>query len=275
MPTQSLAAAAQAFDALADHFDEKFGEWASVAAQRRTVRESLLRAFSPGARVLEIGGGTGEDALWLANRGCEVLLTDPSPAMVRIAAAKLRPLGGPTPLVVSAENLGVLRDTLDAPLDGAFSNFAALNCVTDLTPVAGALSNLVRAGGRVVIVVFGICTPVEWIVQLARGESRTAFRRFARGDVVARVGGREFSIRYHRDGEILDAFSPWFRLVARRGVGVCVPPSGAEPWISRHTTLLGLAERVDRAISRPFALLGDHVLYEFVRLPITAHARMS
>ena len=29
---------------------------------------SLLEAFPPGARLIEIGGGTGEDALWLADR---------------------------------------------------------------------------------------------------------------------------------------------------------------------------------------------------------------
>jgi hypothetical protein len=79
------------------------------------------------------------------------------------------------------------------------------------------------------------------------------------------VGGREFAIRYHRDREIIDAFSPSFRLVARRGIGVFVPPSGAEPWISGHRMLLGAAERLDRVASRPLALLGDHVLYEFVR----------
>jgi SAM-dependent methyltransferase len=265
MQTQSLAPAAQAFDALAERFDERFGEWESVAAQRRAVRASLLRAFAPGARILEIGGGTGEDALWLAGRGREVLLTDPSPAMVRIAAAKLRSSGVPAPIVASAESLGSINATIDAPLDGAFSNFAALNCVTNLAPVAHALSDLVRRGGRVVIVLFGVCTPGEWIVQVARGESRTAFRRFARGDVRARVGAREFAIRYHRDRDIIDAFSPSFRLVARRGIGVFVPPSGAEPWISRHRLLLGSAEQLDRVASRPLALLGDHVLYEFVR----------
>ena len=38
----------------------------SVAAQRRSVRRELLGAFPPGARLLELGGGTGEDALFLA-----------------------------------------------------------------------------------------------------------------------------------------------------------------------------------------------------------------
>src|SRR5271163_5332003 len=84
----TLAPAAAAFDAVAEAFDERFGPWLSVAAQRRAVRAALRDAFPPGARVIEIGGGTGEDALWLSAHGRQVLLTDVSPLMVRVAAAK-------------------------------------------------------------------------------------------------------------------------------------------------------------------------------------------
>src|SRR5271154_1918672 len=90
----ALAPAAAAFDAIAERFDERFGPWLSVAAQRRAVRSALRDAFPPGARVIEIGGGTGEDALWLMARGRQVLLTDVSPLMVRLAAAKFAPHPG-------------------------------------------------------------------------------------------------------------------------------------------------------------------------------------
>jgi hypothetical protein len=49
------------------------------------------------------------------------------------------------------------------------------------------------------------------------------------------------------------------------GVGVFVPPSAAEPWISRHPRLLSVLERLDSRLSAPLAALGDHVLYRFVR----------
>ena len=259
-----LSPAARAFDAVAPRFDERFGTWRSVAAQRRPVRAALLRAFPPNARVLEIGGGTGEDAAWLATQGRTVLLTDASPAMVRLAAAKLCPLGMPEPVVAPAEDLSALADL--GPFDGAFTNFAALNCVTDLRPVGEGLGRLVRPGGRLVLVLFGTLAVGEWVVQLVRRDVRGAFRRFSRGDVAARLGGQQFTVRYHRAADVSHALAPWFRLVARRGVGVCVPPSAAEPWISAHPRLLGALERADRVVSRPLAALGDHVLYEFVRV---------
>jgi SAM-dependent methyltransferase len=265
----TISPAARAFDAVAPRFDERFGTWLSVAAQRRVVRAALLGAFPPGARVVEIGGGTGEDASWLVRRGRTVLLTDASPTMVRLAAAKLRPLGAPEPLVASAECLtdvdAAARAALGERIDGVFSNFAALNCVADLAPVGRGLARLVRPGGRAVLVVFGTLAVGEWVVQLARADVRAAFRRLARGDVPARLGGQAFTVRYHRARDLARALGPWFQLARRRGVGVCVPPSAAEPWISRHPRLLGMLERADQAVSRSLAPLGDHVLYEFVR----------
>jgi hypothetical protein len=152
-----------------------------------------------------------------------------------------------------------------APLDGAFSNFAALNCVTDLAPVGRGLAPLVRPGGRVLLVIFGVCPPGEWIVQLLRGDPRAAFRRVSSGVIVARMGGRHFPVRYHRGRDLVRAMAPAFRLTRRLGIGIFVPPSAAEPWISGHPRLLRSLERIDRLASRPLAILGDHVLYEFER----------
>src|ERR1043166_6948146 len=152
MPLVSNAAAA--FDAVARQFDERFAAWESVAAQRRAVRAELLRTFAPGSHLLEIGGGTGEDARWLVQRGRGVLLTDASPSMVRVATEKLAGIGADTPLAVPAEDLDTFAQARasrgEPAFDGAFSNFAALNCVTDLTPVARGLARLVRPGGHIV-----------------------------------------------------------------------------------------------------------------------------
>jgi SAM-dependent methyltransferase len=265
MDAMSLSPAAAAFDAVAERFDERYGAWKSVAAQRRAVRTALLEAFPPAARILEIGGGTGEDAEFLARHRRTVLLTDVSPCMVRLATEKLRGLGLPVPVVSPAERLDAHVESPAGRFDGAFSNFAALNCVTDLVSVARGLSELVRPGGRVLLVVFGVWSSGEWLVEALRGRPRSVFRRMSRGDVPARLGGGEFVVRYHRERELRSAMASGFRFVRRRGIGVFVPPSAAEPWISAHPRLLGVLERIDRIASRPLALLGDHVLYEFER----------
>ena len=259
------SAAAAAFDAIAERFDERFTPWLSVAAQRRAVRSALEQAFAPGVRLLEIGGGTGEDALWLLQHGRQVLLTDASPLMVRIAAAKFAGLPGAAAEVCAAEDLSDLAARTPTPFDGAFSNFAALNCVEDLEPFAQGLATLLRPGAPAILVIFGRVCPGEWLVETLRGRPRNAFRRLAAGDQPARLGGREFTVRYHRRRDLERVLAPWFKPAGRQGVGVFVPPSAAEPWISDHPRLLRALEALDHGLCGPLAGLGDHILYRFVR----------
>ena len=268
--TRALPPAAAAFDAVAARFDERFGAWESVAAQRRAVRRELLAAFPPAASVLEIGGGTGEDAAFLADHGRSVLLTDVSPAMVEIADRKLAGRAAPAHAQVRpAEEMMALAVDRERggepPFDGAFSNFAALNCVSDLRPVAAGLARLLRPGAPALLVLFGPLPPGEIVVEVLRGRPRLALRRLSRGDVHARLGGNEFTVRYHRPRDVRRAFAPWFRLRRTRGIGVFVPPSAAEPWISHHPRLLRVLEALDRPAAGPLALLGDHVLFHLER----------
>ena len=269
--TPSLRPAAFAFDAIAPTFDSRFGAWRSVAAQRRAVRRALLQVFPAGGNILELGGGTGEDATFLAERGFNLLVTDPSPTMLAQAKPKLEPLGSRT-AVVTGEELEEFASTYlsaGGPMfDGAFSNFAPLNCVTDLGPVACGLARLLKPGACAMLVLFGTFCPGEMVTEVLRGRPRQALRRYKRGAISARLSQREFDMVYHRSAELRRAFTPWFSLERRLGIGVTVPPSAAEPWISRQPRLLAAMESIDRHIAGPLAALGDHVLYQLRRTSV-------
>jgi SAM-dependent methyltransferase len=268
MDDSALRPAAFAFDAIAPDFDTRFGAWASVAAQRRAVRAVLLREFPKGGRLLEIGGGTGEDGAFLATLGYNVLLTDASPAMVELARRKLQPLGSNAE-IVAGEDIHTFADRYleqGGPLfDGVYSNFAPLNCVKDLEPVARALGRIMKPFAVAALVVFGTCCPSEMIVELLRGRPSQMFRRFKNGTVSARLAKREFEVFYHRKQQMEANFNEFFELERRIGIGVGVPPSAAEPWISKHPKLLAAMEAFDRSTAGPFAIFGDHVLYQFRR----------
>lgn len=269
-----LPDAVAAFDAVAGSFHERFGGWLSVAAQRRAVRRHLLEAFPVGARILELAGGTGDDALFLAARGRHVLLTDGAPDMVRIAGARAAAAGlaqalAVQPLVLESIEAFAAAHT-SASFDGAFSNFAGLNCVAELRPAARALARLLPPGAPAILVLFGPLPPGELIVQTLRGSPRAAFRRLRRHDVPARLGGRAFRVHYPTPRQVVRAFAPWFTLRAMRGIGIAVPPSAAEPFISRFPRIVRALEAVDRVIAAPLAPLGDHVLFHFTRVPASA-----
>jgi len=268
-----LSPAVRAFDAVADVFDERFGEWASVACQRRAVRAELLAAFPEGSWLLELGGGTGEDALFLARHGRRILVTDGAPKMIERTRRKTAGEGLGDRIeaeVVAIEDLqdfASRRAAEGAPaFAGAYSNFASFNCVTDLPAAGRALASLLAPGSRALLVVFGPWAPGEIVTLLLRGQPRAAFRRFSRGPVSARLGGQEFGVSYPSPAEFAHALSPWFRLRRVIGIGVFVPPSSAEPAISRWPRLLSALEALDRVVARPLSRLGDHVLLDFERV---------
>lgn len=266
--TPPLRPAALAFEAIAPSFDLRFGAWRSVEAQRRAVRTALLREFPAKGQILELGGGTGEDASFLARCGFKVLLTDPSPAMVSLARAKLTPLGSQAETAAGEEMEAFAAAHLAAGkalFDGAFSNFAPLNCVNDLEPVARGLARLLRPGACAMLVLFGTFCPGEMVTETLRGRPRAALRRCKRGEIPARLGTREFRVVYHRRAALVRAFAPWFVLEKRLGIGITVPPSAAEPWISQQPRLVAAMEALDRVLARPLAILGDHILYQFRR----------
>lgn len=273
MIAENLSPAVKAFDAVAPAFDLRFGEWLSVEAQRTAVRRALLSAFPPRSRILELGGGTGVDAAWLATRGFEVTLTDGSPTMVAIAQAKLAPLGAQAAVapLEALETFGAEHASTSGKMfDGAFSNFASLNCVEDLRPVARGLAKLLRPGAPAMLVLFGTISPGEILVETLSGRPGQSLRRLRRGPVPARLGGQTFNVIYHRRNALRDALCPWFRLVKTVGIGVFVPPSAAEPWISKHPGLLRVLTALDRSAERALAPFGDHVLYHFERTDAAA-----
>jgi SAM-dependent methyltransferase len=269
-----LRPAAIAFDAIAPLFDSRFGVWYSVAAQRRSVRAALVQAFPTRGHILELGGGTGEDAAFLAELGFDMLLTDPSPAMVAQAKTKLAPLGSGAEIVAGEEMEDFATRHLStggAMFDGAFSNFAPLNCVADLGPVARGLAQVLKPGAPAMLVLFGTFCPGEMATEFLRGRPHLALRRCKRGEVSARLAKHEFHVVYHRRAAILRAFAPWFVLEKRLGIGVIVPPSAAEPWISRQPRLLTAMETLDHILARPLASFGDHILYQFRRTTVPIH----
>ncbi len=86
--------AARAFDAVAPVYDSEFGRNPIGLYFRHVVQERLRLLFPRGARVLDLGCGTGEDALFLASLGVEVHGIDVSPAMIEQARQKAARRGG-------------------------------------------------------------------------------------------------------------------------------------------------------------------------------------
>lgn len=252
------------FEALAATYDETFTRTPLGERMRQALWRRLDAAFPAGARVLELGCGTGEDAVHLAARGVSVLATDAATAMVESARAKAERAGLSGLVEARTLDAALLGETpLDGPFDGAFSSFGALNCVPDLAPVAAGLGRHVRPGGRVLLCLMGRWVPWEWAYFLARGDRRSAFRRLAPEG----VEWRGLRVSYPPLGDLRRLFAPGFRFASARAIGLLVPPTYAGAFAARHPRLIAALDRVERRVEAlpPFPSLADHVLLELER----------
>ena len=269
------------FDAAAADYDAIFTQRRLSRWLRETVWGRLAASFRPGAHVLELGCGTGEDAVWLARRGVRVSATDASPEMLAVARRKAAAAGVADRITFARLDLGEIRDWRleigDAPIsnlqspvsqyDGAFSNFGALNCLPDRRPVAGALAERVRPGGRVVLVVMGPLCPWEVAWHLLHGEVRAALRRMRPG-VEAHVGmGARVRVWYPSPRRLRMEFAPRFRLVETVGIGTLLPPPYLDHLVERWPRAFEMLALLDRRFERmfPWTWLNDHYLAVFER----------
>jgi SAM-dependent methyltransferase len=231
---------------------------------RTAVWTRCAARFAPGMRVLEMNCGTGEDALWLAHHGIEVLATDLSPAMLQVASKKLAASPGGAP--VSFERLAweELKGFDAGPFDGALSNFGGLNCVSDLPDAVRALATKLRPGAVAILCIMGPAVPWEWGWFLAQGKPAAAFRRLRRAGVL----WSGITVRYPSIATTRRAVAPAFQVLRVSAIGALLPPPYTEQRIGRYPRLIAALNRVERRFESrwPLPLLADHYVVELERV---------
>jgi SAM-dependent methyltransferase len=231
---------------------------------RRAVWARCAERFAAGSRLLEMNCGTGEDALWLVQRGVQVLATDVSPGMLRVARDKLAAY----PAGARARFQRLAWEDLEsfeaAPFDGALSNFGGLNCVPDLRIAARGLGARLRPGATAILCIMGPVVPWEWAWFLAQGKPAKAFRRLRRG--AAQWSG--IQIHYHSIANARRAFAPEFRVLRESAIGAVLPPPYTEQRLGRYPQVIAALDRVERRFETlwPLPRLADHYLMELERL---------
>jgi len=185
------------FHQIAPRYAELWSETSCGRAQREQVWREVDGLFRIGDRVLDLGCGTGDDAMHLMSRGVEVFGVDSAPGMVDIARTR-----GVDAKTMAIEELGSLEDMFD----GAISNFGALNCVADLGKLSKTLARLVRPQGKLALSVMSrYCWRTDWrhLPQRWSGQARW----------------RGIDVYYRSARSIAGAFAPHFDWQRRVSIG--------------------------------------------------------
>ena len=252
-----------AFDSVAADYDGPRGNNALIQQMRAQMWEWLDTTFTSPSRLIDLGCGTGLDAVRMAQQGHEVTAVDWSPQMVqrtlaRVASANLshrvmaRPLG--------AQDLWRLDQS--ERYDGVYSNLGPLNCVPDLETVSRECARLLKPRGSLVFTLIGRLCPWEILHYLHRGQWARATIRFARDAVPVGMNGHVIWTRYYTPREFYRSFRRHFTLEHIRGLCLFAPPPYLTGLSVRHPRWHRQLWRLDRRMAG-WPLLrscGDHFL---------------
>ncbi len=272
------------FDPAAQTYDTVFSETTLARWLRALVRAQIANIFRPGDQVLELGCGTGEDAVWLAQRGVRVIATDGAEEMLKVTRLKVEREGVGEMVRVESldlnDQLSIVNDqwltdpdhssriTPHASLSGVFSNFGPLNCLAERKTLAGRLAKIVPPGGKVVLVIMGPICAWEMGWHLAHFQARTAFRRFRAGIPAHTGGGGTVRVWYPSPSRVRAEFAPHFRQVKLVGIGAFLPPSYLSHLVDRWPRVFARARawEVRWGHRFPWNWVNDHYLIVLEKL---------
>ena len=253
----------KAFSNQSGVFDELYSRDTIVNYKRDRVRGHVLRYLSPGGNILELNSGTGEDALFFAQKGHKVHATDISTGMQEQLKRKVKAFGMEESVTNELCSFTMLHELKNkGPYDLIFSNFAGLNCTGELDVVLASLNNLLKPDGVVTLVILPKFCLWEFLL-LFKGHAKTAFRRFfSRNGRTAHVEGVYFKCWYYNPSYIIKRLKNQFVLLSVEGLCTTVPPSYLEGFAEKHPAAYTFLKKKEEKLksSWPWKVIGDYYI---------------
>ncbi|NHN27446.1 class I SAM-dependent methyltransferase [Flavobacterium jejuense] len=248
------------FDIAAQNYDQSFTNTKIGKSQRNSVYKMLSKHLNTCTDILEINCGTGEDAIWLAQRNFNVLATDISENMIAIGKSKNHYQN----LTFNQLDLTLLanRESLGT-FDLVFSNFGGLNCLpkNELQNFFTNIPNHLNEKGKLALVIMPKNTIWEQCYFLLKGKLSKVFRR--RKEVaIANVDGENVATYYYNPKDIVNLAKINFNFIESKPIGFFIPPSYLEPFFQNKIRLFKILNYLENKIKNKSFLskYADHYI---------------
>ncbi len=247
------------FDALEE--ENEILQW-----MRNQVHAHCLHYYKEGESILELNCGTGIDAVFFAQHGMKVHATDLSEGMLHELKRKTE--AGKLEDKITAQQCSYLelhnvRDPRDVTkkFDHIFSDFGGLNCTDKIEKVILQFKDKLRPGGTVTLVMMPPVCPWE-ILSAAKGNFKTAFRRWKKKGTDSNVEGIHFMTYYYTPSRIIKMFGNNYSKLELQSLGSFVPPPYMENFPRRHPKLFAALKKTEEKLKHifPFNRWTDHFI---------------
>ena len=264
-----FATVERAFDSASEEYDFTISHnFINTWIRKRSIKE-LFRLVKPDDVLLEIGCGTGAEAIQISKNVRQIIATDISQGMLNLLRQKIsaKKLESILPVQARAATISSIASLFDGgKVRVAYSFNGALNLEPDIEKFPLDLSKVVDRGGYFVCSVRNILCLSETIAHAAVLQlDKIAPRR--KQPTMVSVGGIDIPAFYYSTQFMTRLFGPYFRLKKLVGLPAFLPPAYLNDYCIRFRPVTSLLEKMETVLADrfPFNRLSDQTLFVFQR----------
>lgn len=256
------------FDHIANKYDQDFTN-SMIGKMQRALVYKYFQPFIQKEKlhILELNCGTGEDALWFAKKKHQVLATDISNEMIKVAKEKIN---WPNNLEFKQLDINKINTLFKGKgkekFNLIFSNFGGLNCLNkqELQSFFHSSTKLVSSNGKLVLVIMPKNCFWESIYFLLKLDFKKAFRRNTSKALKVNVDDKKVATWYYNPKEIKHLANPYFKVIRSKPIGFFIPPSYMESYFIKYPKFLRILEKLEKTTRKWqfLARFSDHFLIE-------------
>ena len=261
-----------AFDSASEEYDFTIGHnFINTWIRKRSITE-LLKHVGSSDTLVEVGCGTGAEAIEISQHVERIVATDISEKMIDILKLKTkakRLSNRILPFKVRAAEISRVVDFLAGQKVSAVYSFnGALNCEPELDKFVKGLHILLEEGG------YFICS-IRNSFCLSEGISHAVVLQFDKmtprknQPVMVSVGGMDIPAFYYPPGDFARHFERYFKLKALIGLPAFLPPAYLSDYYVKFRKIGLPLEKMEETLAghSPFNRFGDQSLFVFQKLP--------
>ncbi len=259
-----------AFDSASEEYDYTISHnYINSWIRKRSVNE-LHRITRTSDVLLEIGCGTGSEAIQISKQVKGIVATDISEKMLDLLKRKVHARRLDRKIIAAKARASEISGVKDLLPEGrvrvAYSFNGALNCEPDIESVPGQLSRVVEDDGYFLCSIRNtLCLPEALSHSLVLQFDKMSTRKDQ--PTMVSVGGMDIPSFYYSPARFAQLFRPHFRVRKMIGLPAFLPPAYLSNYYLQTGKARLILEKLEFVLGSrfPFNRVGDQTLFVFQR----------